>query len=280
MSKRRRLAYDMRAAEESRPGRRSGLTTPRTRALEQRSLRDAPRCSSTCRPTACTATTSGDPQVYRSKRIARERESCESDPIQRLRDPVGTWLRTSSNAVDHRKAHPSRRGAAVRARNGNRPEAGKPRQEPRIVPGESYARESATALCPGEARRREGVHHGRGHRREGRLSMGWGSRKGGCSTKVRPGAGRNTPIPRWRIVGAGIGAAMDRDGPSVGEEIMYEDFLTLSSADRQPGGEAPIHVGRRTVDRAVAIRTRAAPVVARARSHCAHARAWSSPSRG
>ena len=65
----------------------------------------------------------------------------------------------------------------------------------------------------------------------------------GMLAEFGPERVRNTPISEMAIVGAGIGAAMQGMRPVV--EIMYEDFTdALAGADRQPGGEAPLHVGR------------------------------------
>ena len=53
---------------------------------------------------------------------------------------------------------------------------------------------------------------------------------------------RNTPISEMAIVGAGIGAAMQGMRPVV--EISVRGLPdALARADRQPGREAPLHVG-------------------------------------
>ena len=75
-----------------------------------------------------------------------------------------------------------------------------------------------TALREDEQR----LHHGRGHRRDGRLDGG----HAGPARRVRPERVRNTPISEMAIVGSGIGAAIQGMRPIV--EIMYEDFLTIS----------------------------------------------------
>ena len=54
---------------------------------------------------------------------------------------------------------------------------------------------------------------------------------------------RNTPISEMAIVGAGIGAAMAGHAPGRRDHVRGLPDA-LARADRQPGGEAPLHVGR------------------------------------
>ena len=84
MSK-RALAYDMRAIKVDGQDVRSGARAAHE-ALDMRAPATAP-CSSTSRPTACTATTSATRRCTARRRTART--AAEHDPIPRLRDRLG-----------------------------------------------------------------------------------------------------------------------------------------------------------------------------------------------
>ena len=65
----------------------------------------------------------------------------------------------------------------------------------------------------------------------------------GMLDEFGPDRVRNTPISEMAIVGAGIGAADRRHAPDRRDHVpgLHD---AGDGADRQPGGEAPLHVGR------------------------------------
>ena len=143
------------------------------------------------------------------------------------------------------------------------------------MPELTYREAVRDALSHGDAPGRRRLHHGRGHRRDGRLD----GRHGRDARRVRPGAGAQHADLGDGDRGAAIGAAMQGMRPVV--EIMYEDFLTLvDGADRQPGREAPLHVGRAAQGAARRSARRAAPAGRRARSTRSSSRRGSSTSPG
>ena len=79
-----------------------------------------------------------------------------------------------------------------------------------------------------------------------RTSPRWAARwrvTQGLLDEFGPERVRNTPISEMAIVGAGIGAAMAGMRPGRRDHVRGLPDA-LARADRQPGGEAPLHVGR------------------------------------
>ena len=107
------------------------------------------------------------------------------------------------------------------------------------MPELTYREAVRDALAAAMRARRRRLHHGRGHRRDGRLD----GRHAGAARRVRPGA---------RAQHADL-----RDGDrrrrhrrrDAGHAPGRRDHVrglpdALARADRQPGGQAPLHVGR------------------------------------
>ena len=91
------------------------------------------------------------------------------------------------------------------------------------MPELTYREAVRDALAAGDARGRRRLHHGRGHRRDGRLD---GRHAGDARRVRRRSACATRRSPRWRSSAPAIGAAMQGMRPVV--EIMYEDFMTLA----------------------------------------------------
>ena len=176
----------------------------------------------------------GDPQVYRSKEDRED--AADHDPITRLRERLGSRRRRVRGAR-RRGARDRRRGARVRAER-HRPAARRRAQE-RLCLSSPTARRSATRSRRRCARTRTSSSWAR---TSPRWAARWASRRA-CSTSSAPERVRNTPISEMAIVGAGIGAAMAGHAPGRRDHVRGLPDA-LARADRQPGGEAPLHVGR------------------------------------
>ena len=107
------------------------------------------------------------------------------------------------------------------------------------MPEITYREAVRDALAARDAQGRRRLHHGRGHRRDGRLD----GRHAGAARRVRPGA-------RAQHADLRDGDRRRRDRRGDGRHAPgRRDHVrglpdALARADRQPGGEAPLHVGR------------------------------------
>ena len=216
-----------------RPGRRGGLRRG-ARGARARALRRRARSSSTSRPTACTATTSATRRSTARRRTARRRPST----IRSRGCASGSALGDDEfESLDDGGARDRRGGGRVREER-HRPAARRRAQE-RLCLRSPTARRSAT-----RSRRRCATTRTSSSwaRTSPRWAARWASRRG-CSTSSAPERVRNTPISEMAIVGAGIGAAMAGHAPGRRDHVRGLPDA-LARADRQPGGEAPLHVGR------------------------------------
>ena len=126
------------------------------------------------------------------------------------------------------------------AKNGHGPEArGRPEERLRVDARALLPRGGARRDERGDAPRRRRLHHGRGHRRDGRLD----GRHAGDARRVRAGARAQHADLRD---GDRRRRHRRRDGGDAPDRRDHVPGLhdALDGAAREPGGQAPLHVRR------------------------------------
>ena len=180
----------------------------------------------------------GDAQPYRSKEDRDE--AAERDPIVRLREKLEVSDRGLAGARG--RGGGDRRGRRRVREERHRPAARRRAEEHlRLTPWPrcTYREAVNDALAHRDARRRGRLPDGRGHRRDGRLD----GRHPGPLRGVRRRARAEHADLR-----DGDRRRRDRCGDA-GDAARRRDHVrglphALARADREPGGEAPLHVGR------------------------------------
>ena len=266
MSK-RALAYDMPSIKVD--GQDVEEVYEKAREALEHVRSGAGPCSSTSRPTACTATTSATRRSTARRRTATRR--AERDPIMRLREKLER-LRRGVGGARGRGARDRRGRGRVREER-HRP-AARRRPEEHLCLSSSYREAVRDALA--EAMRAD----------EDVFLMGEDIAEMGGSMGVTQGLldefgperVRNTPISEMAIVGAGHRRGDAGHAPGRRDHVRGLPDA-LARADRQPGGQAPLHVGRPAEGAADRSARRAAPAGRRARSTRSSSRRGSCTSR-
>ena len=187
---------------------------------QARARRQGPGLPRSRAPTGSSATTSATRRSTATKEELQERAETQ-DPIDAAARAARALRRRTSRSSTAR-SHELVEASVEFAQERHRPEArGRPQE--RLCLSCPTARRFATRSSQAMRRRRRRLHHGRGHRRDGRLD----GRHAGHARRVRRRSACATRrSPRWRSSAPASAAAMQGMRPVV--EIMYEDFLTLA----------------------------------------------------